>query len=251
MMADGSGEHPVAEGTRGPWRWASPDEVLIFKPASGGSQPALTTLNVKTGAVRTLFEYQDGDSGYQFIPSRNEVVYYRRGATASERLLRARSLTDGSDRALTTIDAFSMVLSPDGQQIAYGKWVGTGAARRSELRVINRDGTGDRVLTTSPQRTGTWATSDHPSDWSPDGRFLLYDEFPGSNTGSLRVIDVRSGDSWPIAETTNGETQRWYDAQWAPDGSFIVVSRNFARMEYRAFDGVTYDAVVKLMNAKK
>jgi hypothetical protein len=61
---------------------------------------------------------------------------------------------------------------------------------------------------------------------------------------------VKSGESWPIAEAANDKAQRWYNGQWAPDGSFIVLSRNFARDEYRVFEGVTYDAVIKLMNAR-
>ena len=106
------------------------------------------------------------------------------------------------------------------------------------------DGKDDRVVTTS-QSTGGWRPSGYPYDWSPDGRFLLYDEFPGI----LRVLDVRSGESWPIAEAADGDTYTWYDAQWAPDGTFIVITRNGFRDEFRSFEGVTYDAVVKLMNA--
>jgi hypothetical protein len=84
------------------------------------------------------------------------------------------------------------------------------------------------------------------SDWSPDGRRLLY--FGGDG---LRVLDVASGQSWSIAGTADTDSVEWDDARWGPDGSFIVLYRDSWRDEHRVFDGVTYNAVVKAMGAKR
>jgi Tol biopolymer transport system component len=86
-----------------------------------------------------------------------------------------------------------------------------------------------------------------PYDWSPDGRLLLYDEYPGR----LMVVNVQTGESWPIAEATNSDRVRWSGAQWSPDGSFIVLQRNEIKQEFLKLEGLTYENIVKLMDAKK
>jgi len=250
MTADGAGEHPVSEGTLGPLGWLSVDEVLFRKPAESGRPIAVGAINIKTGGTRTVAEFGATPVlDYQYVRSANEIIYWQGAANMPSPTLRARSMKDGSDRTLVTIDAPSgfvgFRVSPDGRQIAYGRIL-PGDARRPEMRVMTIDGRDDRLLLTSPS-TGGWRSAGYPYDWSPDGRFLLYDEAPGA----LRVVDVGTGQSWAIAEAADTNNQTWGNAQWAPDGSFIAITRQGSRDEYRAFEGVTYDAVVKLMAGKK
>jgi len=83
-----------------------------------------------------------------------------------------------------------------------------------------------------------------PMSWSPDGRFLML----GAQQGP-RMVDVESGEGWPVLESMS---QRGWDAgTWAPDGSFITLTHSSTRAERLAWDGVTYDAVKKLMNGRQ
>jgi len=49
----------------------------------------------------------------------------------------------------------------------------------------------------------------------------------------------------------DGDDLEWDDAPWAPNGSFIVLYRDGWHDEFLAFDGVTYDAIVKQLPASK
>ena len=44
---------------------------------------------------------------------------------------------------------------------------------------------------------------------------------------------------------------RWAEATWAPDGVFALVTRAGVRGDWRAFEGVTYEAVTKLMSSRR
>jgi hypothetical protein len=65
----------------------------------------------------------------------------------------------------------------------------------------------------------------------------------------LRALDVATGTSWQIANAVDGDNHEWSGAQWAPDGSFIAMARSGWSGEYKLFQGVTYDAVTKLVQA--
>lgn len=102
------------------------------------------------------------------------------------------------------------------------------------------DGTGDRVVPTSTTRTGNWQPSGYPYDWSPDSRRVLIDQYPGQ----LTVVDVASGESWPIEGITDTDRDGWAGMQWAPDGSFVLASGGGDESRVLlTWDGVTYDAV--------
>lgn len=248
MSADGAGERPVLEVV-GPehLEWLSAEEVLFNKPQSTGGPMTVTVLNVNTGATRPFADVTD-PFGWQYVPSRSELVYVQGDLNGPSRTIRARSLKDGAERTIITVDQmlnfrYTFRVSPDGQRIAYGRWIGEGSSRRAEMRLVSIDGRDDRVLTTSPWTQAR--PSGFPYSWSPDGRLLLYDAAPGVVT----VMDVQTGATWPIAEATDGDGHEWAGAQWAPDGGFIVLFRSGWRGEYRLFQGVTYDAVTKLMAA--
>ncbi len=251
MTADGAAERPLlVVRTRGPINWRSADEVL-FRRVTEGTVPnagPLSSLNIKTGAVQTLVELPAGVIPWQYVASKNEVFYAvpapgaGRGASGAKAELRAKSITTGADRVVaqitdmvTTLD-FGFRVSPDGAHVAYTRWVKTGNATRPELHLMTIDGQGDRVI----------AQPEGSVDWSSDSRRLLY-----FAENSLKVFDAVSGQSWSLAGTGDTDTLEWDDARWGPDGSFIVLSRASRRDEHRVFDGLTYDAVVKAMGAKR
>jgi hypothetical protein len=72
----------------------------------------------------------------------------------------------------------------------------------------------------------------------------------------LRILDVRSGESWtlfhdPAARNAflgpDTSWSWWSDGSWAPDGSWVAAAIESSRTSRLAFEGVTYEAVSKLV----
>lgn len=112
--------------------------------------------------------------------------------------------------------------SPDGQQIAYEQslW----RTRRSNLYVMNADGTGRRRLTRLRNARG-------PA-WSPDGAAIAFMHRPerkGSN--EIFVLTLATGKIRRL--TTSKADERL--PQWSPDGR---------RIAYERWDGEEYEVFV-------
>jgi len=117
-------------------------------------------------------------------------------------------------------DVFGLVyaadpqISPDGQRIVYARTYMDimKDRRRSELWVVNRDGTGNRPLTSGDK-------NDDSARWSPDGTRLLY----VSSSGPSAQIYVRWMDTGQTAKLTQ-LTEPFGDLSWSPDGKTIAFS---------------------------
>jgi Tol biopolymer transport system component len=248
MTADGGAERPLLPlNFTGHLQWRGDNDLLFQRQAAAG-RTTIASVNVMTGAVQPFVDLPSGPGyAWQFVPSRNEVVYVTADAAGSTHTLRARSLAGASERVIATVRdmltfRYTFRVSRDGRFVAYGRWTGANADRRPELRVMTIDGRDDRVVPTSTAPTGNWRPSGFPYDWSPDGRFVLIDQYPGQ----LTAVDVRTGASHPIDGIVDTDFGEWAGAQWAPDGSFVVASGGAGRSQYQLFEGVTYDAVMKL-----
>jgi acylaminoacyl-peptidase len=117
-------------------------------------------------------------------------------------------------------DVFGLVyasdpqISPDGQRIVYARTFMDimKDRRRSNLWIINRDGTGNRPLTTGNRNDGS-------ARWSPDGTRIIY---ISADEGSAQIY-VRWMDTGQTAKLTQ-LTQPFGDLSWSPDGRSIAFS---------------------------
>jgi Tol biopolymer transport system component len=242
MDASGANEQHLLEFPRplsGPLFWRSKDEVLFA--AGSGPDRSVSALNIRTGAVSVVRQLHI-EAGWEYVPGRDEVLTAPDGpAAAGAPVFEAVSLATGTKRVIKAGTAAGDVIdlwfvSPDGKQIAYTVWRHSGPETRTELRVMNIDGTGDRVLI--PMGTDELA----PAAWSRDGRFILYD--PDYGGERARVLNVATGESWALLE----RGLSWdSEGSWAPDGSFLVVTTSESRRVWQMLEGITYDAVAKLM----
>jgi Tol biopolymer transport system component len=123
--------------------------------------------------------------------------------------------------------------SPDGEWIAYI----ARAEGSAELKLVKRDGSGDRVL----------ATADNVIDfsWSPDGKKLGYSPVV-KNDSSLAILDVKTGESETLLKVSKAEPPKENkkseenkenksidlyrmqiaSVQWSPDGEKIAYIRH-------------------------
>ncbi|MGH9148638.1 MAG: protein kinase domain-containing protein, partial [Vicinamibacterales bacterium] len=114
-----------------------------------------------------------------------------------------------------TIDAYP-VWSPDGNRIAFG------SIRGGSNNLFWRPATGgevDQVVLTTPE-------SKAPTDWSRDGRFLLFRSSSSKTGFDVWAIpldgDGKPGTPFPVVQTSFEEK----DAQFSPDGRWIAYESN-------------------------
>ena len=132
----------------------------------------------------------------------------------------AGSAAEPDPRRFNSIDVFQLEyaadprISPDGSQIVYVRNfmdIMTDR-RRSNLWIIQTDGSNHRPLTTGNQ-------NDRSPRWSPDGKKLLY----LSGSAGSRQIYVRWMDTGQTAKLTN-LAQMPSGISWSPDGKWIAFS---------------------------
>ena len=117
----------------------------------------------------------------------------------------------GRTKLTTTGTGQSAVWSPDGKHVAYSAITGGSADLFRKLA----DGSGEeeRLFADSNIKT--------PTDWSPDGKVLLFDTFsPATNTDVMRL--ALDGSAKPSALLGGRFSERW--AQFSPDGKWIAYS---------------------------
>jgi Tol biopolymer transport system component len=134
---------------------------------------------------------------------------------AAHAILWLRDLTRDVESRLTepTQSSNSPLWSPDGTRIAF-------SISRHDLYLKDASGGNEEPLV---------QTANHkaPSDWSPDGRFLLYTEIDPETEGDIWILSDplnKSGGrrATPFLRTRFDESQ----AQFSPDGRWIAYTSN-------------------------
>ena len=243
MDANGLNERPLLEqGGRLPLFWRSPEEILFHNfdaAATAAGKASIAALNIETGAITEVARIEG--LYWWFVPARREIlhVYPRGGGYVPGAVLKAFSLADGRDRVVAKIDFLSprLAVSPDGRHIAYTVapgGVSTLTTKGCELALMTIDGQPEKVLVPLSR------ACPEARAWSPNGKYLLVDWRDGP-----RVINVQTGESWALHPDTQG--QEWTDGSWAPDGSYVTLTRSTRRLERLAWEGVTTEAVMRLL----
>jgi dipeptidyl aminopeptidase/acylaminoacyl peptidase len=91
--------------------------------------------------------------------------------------------------------------SPDGQHIAMIRMDSYESQRY--LYVMNQDGTGMRALTDTTRNPRQFS-------WSPDGIYIVFDDFGGDSIAAMWILNVESGDLKIIS------TSLTYAPEWSP-----------------------------------
>ena len=245
---------PGDEGRMRVLGWQSPDEVVVSLATRIDTQPSPATLFAAAKSVG-VFNVSTGDLRYQstsidtpgitFITGPRLLFYPTRGAGH----LVVRSVDGGSERTITMPDDWlEYVASPDGKSVAYSitKWATEPKKPSpSEIRIKSVETGAERVLLKYADAT---ENDPAPLAFSPDGRFMAYRDA----AAQILILNLESGESVPLVTTTpTGVSFDYSPVDWSADGSFVVLKGDSVRTTWRAYTGVTYDAVTKLIGAKK
>jgi serine/threonine protein kinase len=119
------------------------------------------------------------------------------------------------------------VMSPDGETIVYAD-----AAEgffRMYRRPADRSRPAERILDNSMDV--------QPTDWSPDGHYLLYTQSETGDIGDLWAVPMKGdGKAFPVTQTSFDER----DGRFSPDGRWIVYSSDVSgkrEIYVRSFPG--------------
>jgi TolB protein len=197
MNADGSGQ---AQLTRGPGfhgdpGWSPDGESLAIDtdwgagPASGGIWiiPSTDPDGVTQADARRLTVVPgnaDFDSEPQFSPDGNAVLFSRFRAPCSSAILRVNADGTGIQRLTKwSLNASDPDWSPDGQRITFDSGDCFRRGSKSDIYVMNADGSDRERLTDHPRRhKGDPVNGSNNPVWSPDGTTLMYTRFLPDNS---------------------------------------------------------------------
>ncbi len=184
-----------------------------------------------TGIVARQVWYPAVNGAYPCQPSRDgRYILYIDNNTVQ---ITIRDLKTGKSREVTkdgtwtgnTQYSEACIWSPDGKHIAYNWAILNEPEKKyrdfkNELRVINVDGTNERII----KPTGYY----YPLDWSNDGSSILCI----NESNNLELVSVKDGSSKIIAEIGK---LRIGNASFSGDGKFIIFSRE-STPESKTFD---------------
>ena len=183
---------------------------IAYRASAGETQ--LVWLDRTGRAVGTLGQADDSQLFLFHLARDGRTVGVTR-TTAGNTNVWLLDTEGGAWRRLTFgVNENSVIFSPDGNRIVHqaeGNREGTVVWERRS------DGTGpETVLLPEPEEH----EFHHPRDWSPDGRFILY-EADGTTSTDLRVLPLY-GDrkSFDIARTPFTES----NGRFSPDGRWIA-----------------------------
>jgi serine/threonine protein kinase/Tol biopolymer transport system component len=155
----------------------------------------------------------DGGFSPSMSPDGRRVAMYRRiegdwdiWLLSVERGVVSRFTLDAGDQV-------NPIWSPDGRRIVY-LWRSTGASQLYQ-KPADAAGNEEPLLVTDQDKS--------PSDWSPDGRFVLYQNTDPKTGEDLWALPLE-GDRkpFPVVQTTFQEQ----DGQFSPDGRWLAYQSN-------------------------
>ena len=226
--------------------WLNENQLFITDagPGTGNLRSAtkkIQALNVTTGEIRPAGPDVTGNAIW--MAGGGNLVYMN----AKDDFV-VRPIAGGPERVIHLDNWWDHVVSTGGNWMAYT--TGDDSAGRDkpmpgDIRVRSLETGAEKVIAKWADTNG----GDHaPLEISADGRYLVYQD----PSLKLFIANVESGQIWPLL--TNPPAGVDFDnagVHFSPDGSYLVIRGDISRSSWRAYNGVTYDAVTKILGPKK
>ncbi len=190
--------------------WSPTGESIVFT-VLGNTGTQVQQLDVKTGRTRRISQITTGLNITPIYQPDGNAILYAQGTGNGTDLILASLDTLNQRRRITLgrgTDNTNPSYSPDGSQIAFI----SGKSGQPQVYVMDADGSNVQLLTA--YRPGVRSYRSSP-DWSPDGRFITYQQQMGNF--QIWMMDLR--DRIPKQLTSEAENE---DPSWAPDSRHIV-----------------------------
>jgi TolB protein len=111
---------------------------------------------------------------------------------------------------------FKPRFSPDGTHLVFSRERGTSDFGPAALFTVRLDGSDLRRLT-------PYSLHADDSDWSPDGKRIVFDGYPGSEAyGDIYAVGANRGSVVDLTRDADGQA----DPTWSPDGTKILFLDN-------------------------
>jgi Tol biopolymer transport system component len=179
----------------------------------------LYVISVEDGDARRVARGPLNDPDWS--PDGHEVIYTRGSdlATIGASMdLFVLDLTSGDERRLTaTPDVFESAAawSPDGERIAFARWTNrTQYDGKAALHVMERDGTGERLLLAHTH----FASGPAKLAWSPDGTTIAFETSSVIGCTSISLLVVATGAVRPVTACAKPIESTLAPA-WQPDAT--------------------------------
>jgi Tol biopolymer transport system component len=208
--------------------WSGDGTEILLVPYSNQSGTTILALNPADGGIRSLFpRTKDAGARFDLTADGQRMLFYRHTGGErhnGQRRLMVSDVGDMDGRVLVAEEdmagGFSNwvrpVLSPDGTRALFASWDGA----TNDLWVVSTDGSDLRRLATvtfDPEGAvggGSGKPFLHAAVWSPNGRFIAYDD-----SLSLFIVDVETRKQREIRPSQGFEGVGVMD--WSPDGKQI------------------------------
>ncbi len=196
----------------------SPDGKKIAAVVRGD----IFVLSTEGEYARNITETPWRESDIDWDKDSKNIVYIS-DTDANPELYIVSALGDQEPKQLTRSEEDELLprFSPDGKTIAFYRG-------KRQLRLINPDGTADRLLIES-DFGGRFADS---FSWSPDSRYIAI--VPQKNGNSdIFAVEVQTGKQYPLTNTAYNEDS----PLWSSDGKFLLFGSNRYGHSFPEFTG--------------
>ena len=190
----------------------SPDGKYVAYTVREGNQQSIWILHVATRSNAQIVSRADVSYGPATFSSDSNYIYYLATVEGLPSALYQVPVLGGNPKKIIERIDTPISFAPGDQQFAFMRIT----QQAIQLIVANADGTGERVLTSSP------VEGDHffgPPAWSSDGRLIACSYSMGESYMTLVGVLVADGTMKPL---TSRKWIRVDRAAWLGDGSGLI-----------------------------
>jgi len=207
-------------------RWAPDGRSFVVTGVDRQGRESLLRINSLTGEANVLLNAVCGDTPppFDLSPDGNKIFYLGRPTGGS---VHVWDLKSEKERQLDSVNAWSLAVSPDGEQLAF--FGSGGKPEPGGLFIMPSTGGSPRLLVEVKERHGAVA-------WTPDGSQLLY-AVSSKSSDDAKKATLRY-ELWRVS-SKGGEPQKLglmadgmiMSLRVHPDGQRIVYGRSWSSQE--------------------